>query len=83
MWEAVTKAIHEKDYGKATTLKQEIEERQRQKAAARQENGEEWVPRFFKDMHQRVGRPELSDEGKKALEGLNKGDLKLQEWAER
>lgn len=83
MWEAVTEAIHAKDYARATTLKQEIEERQRQKAAARKEKGEEWVPRFFEDMHQRVGRPALSEEGRKALEGLNKGDLTLPEGEDK
>ena len=45
---------------------------------------EEWKPRFFiepvtKPGSQTHGRPELSDDGKKALEGLQAGDFALKE----
>ena len=74
-WASVTTAIKDKRFTEATRLKQELEEKQRQKAAARKEKGEEWRPRFFTEpvtapgslMH---GRPELSEDGKKALVGL-------------
>ena len=83
-WASVTTSIKEKRFTEATRLKQELEEKQRQKAAARKENGEEWRPRFFiepvtepgSQMH---GRPELSEEGKKALEGLQANNLALKE----
>jgi len=41
-WEGVTKAIVNKQYGLATTLKQELEEKQREKAKERKDEGKEW-----------------------------------------
>jgi len=80
MWEKVTEAIHAKDYSNATQLKHEIEERQRQKAAGRKEKEIEFRPKFFEDMHQRVGQPHLSEEGKRALEGLHTGNYRLEPY---
>jgi len=80
MWEKVTEAINAKDYGRATTLKQELEERQRVKAAERAEKKVAWKPRFFEDMAERVGQPHLSEEGRKALEGLNTGSYGLESY---
>lgn len=80
MWEKVTDAIHAKDYGRATVLKQEIEERQRKKAADRAEKNISWKPRFFEDMAERVGQPHLSEEGRKVLEGMNSGSYKLEPY---
>ncbi|KAF8536038.1 hypothetical protein BDD12DRAFT_935826 [Trichophaea hybrida] len=79
-WEKVTEAIHAKDYGTATQLKQDIEERQREKAAERQEKQIHWKPQFFEDMAERVGQPHLSEEGKKVLQGLNVGNYKLEPY---
>jgi hypothetical protein len=76
-WAKVTEAIYAKDYAKATQLKQDIEERQRQKAALRKEKDIQFKPRFFEDMHQNTGQPHLSEEGKKALKGMHAGDFKL------
>jgi oxysterol-binding protein-related protein 9/10/11 len=60
-------------------LKQELEERQREKAAARKARNEEWTPRFFTGIVTPLGRPELSDEGVKALQGLHEGNFALKE----
>ncbi|PKX91575.1 putative oxysterol binding protein (Orp8) [Aspergillus novofumigatus IBT 16806] len=78
-WAGVTKAIKEKRYSEATRLKQEIEERQREKAAERQQKNESWQPRFFTGSVTPLGRPELTEEGYKALQGLRNGDYKLVE----
>ena len=46
-WGGVTKAIVNKQYGLATTLKQELEEKQRGKAKERKEKGTEWQVWIF------------------------------------
>jgi hypothetical protein len=78
-WSGVTEAILEKRYSQATKLKQEIEERQREKAAERQAKNEEWKPRFFTGAVTPMGKPTLSEEGLKALEGLRNADYELKE----
>ncbi|KAL2843834.1 hypothetical protein BJX68DRAFT_270003 [Aspergillus pseudodeflectus] len=78
-WSGVTEAILEKRYSQATKLKQEIEERQREKAAERQAKNEEWKPRFFTGAVTPMGKPTLSEEGLKALEGLRNANYELKE----
>ena len=39
----------------------------------------EWKPRFFRDAVTQDGRPELTDEGKRALEGLQREEYALVE----
>jgi hypothetical protein len=77
-WKDVTNAILSKQYGEATKAKQAIEERQREKAAERQARNEQWKPRFFAEPLGPQGRPELTDEGKQVLDGMQelKFDLK-------
>lgn len=83
-WARVTNSIKDKHFTEATRIKQELEERQRQKAAEREQKGTGWRPRFFVEpvtqpgdpMH---GRPQLSDEGKKALQRLQANDFALDE----
>ncbi|KAI9809647.1 MAG: hypothetical protein M1825_000079 [Sarcosagium campestre] len=77
-WHEVTTAILAREYGKATAVKQQLEERQREKAAARQANKEDWQPRFFTPAATRLGRPDLSDEGVRALKGLHHDDYRLE-----
>lgn len=77
-WHQVTAAILSKQYTQATKLKQELEERQREKATARQNQGQEWRPRFFKEPLTKDGRPELTPEGEEALRGLQ-----AERWALR
>ena len=78
-WGAVTKAIKGKQYNEATKLKTELEERQRDKANKRKEKNEEWRPRFFKDAVTANGRPDLTEEGRMALQGLQAEDYALKE----
>ncbi|KAI9840735.1 MAG: hypothetical protein M1838_003929 [Thelocarpon superellum] len=76
-WHDVTQAILLREYSKATTVKQQLEERQRNKAASRKDGGEEWQPRFFTGVFTPVGMPELTEEGQKAMRGLETGDFIL------
>ena len=78
-WASVTNAIKGKQFNEATKLKQELEERQREKANERKGKSEEWKPRFFRDAVTANGRPDLTEEGKKALEGLQAEDYALRE----
>jgi len=78
-WKNVTAAILAKQFSYATKLKQELEERQRQKAAHRKDSNEEWHPRFFTEALKPVGKPDLTDEGRLALQGMQAGDYKLAE----
>ena len=80
-WAAVTAAIRNKQFGQATKLKQELEERQREKAAARAERKDEWRPRFFTKSVTPSGRPELTEEGRDALRGLQAEEWSLTESA--
>lgn len=73
----MTSAIKSKQYTEATKLKQEIEERQRDKATQRKEKMEEWKPRFFTDAVTADGKPDLTEDGKKALRGLQAEDYGL------
>jgi oxysterol-binding protein-related protein 9/10/11 len=78
-WSGVTSSILSKQFSQATKLKQEIEERQRAKAAEREAKSEKWKPRFFTDAVTPLGRPDLTDDGRKALEKMFKGDFELEE----
>ncbi|KAL4973245.1 hypothetical protein BDW66DRAFT_142604 [Aspergillus desertorum] len=78
-WSGVTEAILDKRYSQATKLKLEIEDRQRQKAAERQEKNEEWKPRFFTGAITPLGKPALSEEGLKAIEGIRNQQYHLEE----
>ena len=75
----MTEAILNKQYGQATKVKQELEESQREKAAARKEQGAEYNPRFFTETLVANGKPELSDEGRQALKRLQEGNYHLEE----
>lgn len=68
-----------RQFSRATTLKQEIEERQRVKARQREEAGIEWHPRFFTGSVTPLGRPELTDDGRDALRNLHEGRWELAE----
>lgn len=78
-WSNVTSAILDKRYNQATKHKQEIEERQRQRAAERKEKNETWQPRFFVGATAESGKPELTEEGYKTLEGLRSSEYQLEE----
>lgn len=78
-WSEVTNSIMDKQFTQATKLKQDIEERQRQRAAERKEKAVEWKPRFFTGAVTPLGKPELTEEGQKVLQGLRTGDYALEE----
>lgn len=77
-WYDVTDAIVNKQFSRATTLKQEIEERQREKAADRKNRGVDWQPRFFTSAMAPSGIPDLTKEGEEALRGLQQNNFKLE-----
>jgi hypothetical protein len=78
-WSGVTNAIVSRQYSLATTLKQELEERQRQKAKEREASGTEWKPRFFVGATDKGGKPDLTADGKEVLNGLHSGAYDLKE----
>ncbi|KAL2072380.1 hypothetical protein VTL71DRAFT_11723 [Oculimacula yallundae] len=78
-WSSVTEAINSRQYARATALKQDLEERQREKAKEREAAGTEWTPRFFVGATTPLGKPELSDEGREALKGLQADRWELSE----
>ncbi|OCL06722.1 oxysterol-binding protein-like protein 1 [Glonium stellatum] len=77
-WSGVTEAILNKQYSLATQLKQELEERQREKAADRKTKGVDWQPRFFTGATTPVGKPNLTKDGEEVLKGLHMNDFKLE-----
>ncbi|EUC35226.1 hypothetical protein COCVIDRAFT_103484 [Bipolaris victoriae FI3] len=76
-WEGVTNAIVGRQYSVATTLKTEIEEKQRQKAAERKAADKEWQPRFFTGAVTPIGKPDLTKDGEEALKGLHEENYDL------
>lgn len=77
-WSGVTEAILSKQYSLATQLKQELEERQREKAADRKARNVEWQPRFFTGATTPVGKPDLTKDGEDVLKGLHMNQFKLE-----
>ena len=78
----MTAAITSKEFSQATKLKQAIEQRQRDRVEARRATNTEWRPRFFTGAVTPVGRPDLTDDGRAALKGLEADDFHLEEKAE-
>lgn len=81
-WHDVTEAIVDKRYGDATNLKQQIEQRQRDKAAERDVRKAEWQPRFFTEQLGPRGKPELTQEGRNLLKGMQERNYHLEESGE-
>lgn len=77
-WNGVTEAITSRQFSRATTLKLEIEERQREKLKQRQDEGVEWTPRFFVGSVTPLGKPELTPDGEEALRRLERGEWVLE-----
>lgn len=73
LWGPVTRAIHSKQFSRATHLKQELEEQQREKARQREQAGETWKPIFFTQVTDKGGRPELTDKGREVLKLAQEG----------
>lgn len=78
LWGDVTRAIHNKQFSRATQLKQELEEKQREKARERERTGEAWKPVFFTQVTDKGGQPELTDKGKEVLKRAQEGRWDLE-----
>lgn len=74
LWSGVTNAILSKQFSKATQVKQELEEAQREKARQREQSGETWNPVFFEHVVGNGGKPDLTEKGKAVLERAQKGE---------
>ncbi|KAK3628787.1 hypothetical protein LTR56_018406 [Elasticomyces elasticus] len=81
-WAGVTEAITTKQFAAATNIKQELEEKQRTRAAERKTQNREWKPRFFTNSTDPSGKPELTEEGKIAMKGMHEGRYHLEPPAE-
>lgn len=78
LWEKVSQAINDRKYGEATTIKQDIEQRQRDLAAQREKDKKEFIPRFFKNATDPSGKPELTEDGKKVLDQMQSLNFHLE-----
>lgn len=78
LWGEVTKAILSKQYSRATTVKQELEEAQREKAREREKKGETWTPVFFEQATDKAGKPSLTEKGREVLNRAQKGDWNME-----
>jgi oxysterol-binding protein-related protein 9/10/11 len=78
LWSGVTKAILSKQYAKATTVKQELEEQQRVKAREREAKGEVWKPVFFEQVTGNGGKPELTEKGKEVLRRAQRNEWSME-----
>ncbi|CAK3964947.1 Oxysterol-binding 1 [Lecanosticta acicola] len=76
-WADVTRFIQTKQFAQATTRKQQLEEVQRQRAQEREQAGKKWEPRFFATVTEKDGRAILSEEGHKAMDGLQREEYDL------
>ncbi|KAK0649492.1 hypothetical protein B0T16DRAFT_132378 [Cercophora newfieldiana] len=82
LWSEVTKAIHSKQFSRATTVKQELEEAQREKAREREKNGETWQPVFFEQVTDKGGKPELTEKGREVLRRAQVGEWSMDDILE-
>jgi len=77
LWGKVTEAIHAKQFSRATTLKQELEEAQREKARERERKAESWQPVFFVQATDKAGKPALTEKGREVLKRAQLGDWSM------
>ncbi|KAK4055438.1 hypothetical protein OIO90_003276 [Microbotryomycetes sp. JL221] len=74
VWDSVSRALLDKDFSRASKNKQELEQKQRDKAAERKKIGEVYKPKFFEAEPDRVedwdGRPRLTQSGQEAIEQM-------------
>lgn len=67
LWQHVCKAVHVADHNVATDEKAKIEDRQRQEAQERTDQGVEWHPKLFRHVE---AQPGGRDEGEEDLEWI-------------
>ena len=72
LWQHVCKAVHVADHTVATDEKAKIEDRQRQEAHERQEQGIQWQPKLFRPID---AGPGGKDEGEEDLEWVLNTDM--------
>ncbi|KAH9904254.1 hypothetical protein F4778DRAFT_731799 [Xylariomycetidae sp. FL2044] len=77
LWDGVTQAILSKQFSKATNVKIELEEKQREKARERERTGETWKPVFFDQVTDKGGKPDLTEKGREILQRAQKADWTL------
>lgn len=58
LWEKTANAVKERNHEVATDEKSKIEDRQREEAAQRAQEGVEWKPRLFRKVRDGPGEPE-------------------------
>ncbi|KAK4192263.1 putative oxysterol-binding protein [Podospora australis] len=78
LWGEVTKAILSKQFSRATTVKQELEEAQREKAREREKKGEAWTPVFFNQATDKAGKPSLTEKGREVLKRAQAGNWSME-----
>lgn len=78
-WAPVTDAINARQFGLATKLKLELEEKQRLRVKEREDRGKQWSPNFFVDAMTPEGKPTLTAKGVEALSALQRGEWELSE----
>lgn len=78
-WAPVTDAINARQYGLATKLKLELEEKQRLRVKEREDKGKQWSPNFFVDAMTPEGRPKLTPKGVEVLSALQRDEWELSE----
>ncbi|PHH49898.1 Oxysterol-binding protein-like protein 1 [Ceratocystis fimbriata CBS 114723] len=74
LWGKVTDAISAKQFSKATNLKVELEEAQREKARERERTGKPFTPVFFKHVNGNGGKPDLTEKGVAVLKRAQEGN---------
>lgn len=62
LWYSTVLAIKDRDHERATDEKSKIEDRQRQEAAKRADEGLDWRPKLFRRVQGGLGGPEEGEE---------------------
>ncbi|KAL5612385.1 hypothetical protein BROUX41_000087 [Berkeleyomyces rouxiae] len=63
LWQSTAQAVVVKNHTVATDEKSKIEDRQREEAAKRAQEGTEWCPRLFRAVHDEPGSMEEGEDG--------------------
>ena len=74
LWEKTAKAVKERNHELATDEKTKIEDRQREEAAARAQDGVEWQPRLFRRVN---SARDAAEQGEEDLEWIINTDMQV------
>lgn len=72
LWLSTVRGLHARDHDVATTEKTKIEDRQREEAAKRAEEGIEWQPQLFRAVR---GGPGGSEEGEEDIDWIINAEM--------